>query len=86
MVNGIVLFPIRAMTRNEDKYPKPDTFMPERFIDEHGNLNDDDMMLVFGFGRRSVSQSSSDLLPSHTHTKYLDRICPGRHMASATVR
>jgi cytochrome P450 len=43
------------MTRNEDKYPKPDTFMPERFIDEHGNLNDDNMMLVFGFGRRSVS-------------------------------
>jgi hypothetical protein len=42
------------MTRNEDKYPKPDTFMPERFIDEHGNLNDDDMMLAFGFGRRSV--------------------------------
>lgn len=44
------------MTRNEDKYPKPDTFMPERFIDEHGNLNDDDMILAssFGFGRRSV--------------------------------
>ena len=44
------------MTRNEDKYPKPDTFMPERFIDEHGSLNDDDMMLAssFGFGRRSV--------------------------------
>jgi len=53
------------MTRNEDKYPKPDTFMPERFIDEHGNLNDDDMMFAsFGFGRR---------------------ICPGRHMASATI-
>ncbi|KAF8817039.1 cytochrome P450 [Phlegmacium glaucopus] len=55
---------IWAMTRNEDKYPNPDTFMPERFIDEHGNLNDDDMMIVFGFGRR---------------------ICPGRHMASATI-
>lgn len=55
---------IWAMTRNEEKYPKPDTFMPERFVDEHGNLNDDDMMFVFGFGRR---------------------ICPGRHMASATI-
>jgi len=57
---------IWAMTRNEDKYPNPDTFMPERFIDEHGNLNGDDMMLAssFGFGRR---------------------ICPGRHMASATI-
>jgi Cytochrome P450 len=42
------------MTRDEEKYPEPDTFKPERFIDEHGNLNDDDMMLVFGFGRRSV--------------------------------
>lgn len=30
--------------------------MPERFIDEHGNLNDDDMMFAssFGFGRRFV--------------------------------
>ena len=44
------------MTRNEDKYPKPDIFMPERFIDEHGNINDDDMMFAssFGFGRRFV--------------------------------
>lgn len=44
------------MTRNEDKYPNPDIFMPERFIDEHGNPNDDDMMFAssFGFGRRSV--------------------------------
>ena len=56
------------MTRNEDKYPKPDTFMPERFFDEHGNLNDDDMTLAFGFGRRSDSQSFSGLLLSHTHT------------------
>ena len=35
--------------------------MPERFIDKHGNLNDDDMMLAssfgFGFGRRSVLNS-----------------------------
>ena len=72
------------MTRNEDKYPKPDTFMPERFIDEHGNLNNDDMIFasIFGFGRRSVLNPCVVCFYSDS----LFRICPGRHMASATVR
>ncbi|KDR82572.1 hypothetical protein GALMADRAFT_237960 [Galerina marginata CBS 339.88] len=53
-----------AMTRNEEKYPNPETFDPDRFLDKEGRLNDDNMVLNFGFGRR---------------------ICPGRHLASATI-
>jgi len=40
------------MTRDEAKYIDPEAFKPERFFDENGNLNDDDTVLAFGFGRR----------------------------------
>jgi cytochrome P450 len=42
----------RAMSHNEKKYPSPEAFMPERFLDEQGRLNDDKVPFVFGFGRR----------------------------------
>ncbi|KAG6827831.1 hypothetical protein H0H92_010318 [Tricholoma furcatifolium] len=42
----------RAMSRNELRYPEPESFRPERFFDENGTLNDDDTVLSFGFGRR----------------------------------
>ncbi|KIJ69606.1 hypothetical protein HYDPIDRAFT_145813 [Hydnomerulius pinastri MD-312] len=43
----------RAMYRNEDKYPEPNVFKPERFF-VGGRLNDEvsTASLVFGFGRR----------------------------------
>lgn len=41
-----------AMTRNEQKYPNPSQFSPERFLDAEGNLNDDTVDIAFGFGRR----------------------------------
>ncbi|KAF8637703.1 hypothetical protein AX16_010778 [Volvariella volvacea WC 439] len=41
-----------AMTHDETIYPEPDRFMPERFLDASGNLNNDDRILSFGFGRR----------------------------------
>lgn len=41
------------MTHDERLYPDPDSFKPERFFASDGELNDDDMMLAFGFGRRS---------------------------------
>ncbi|KAF4617311.1 hypothetical protein D9613_005809 [Agrocybe pediades] len=42
-----------ALTRNPDKYPDPESFKPEHFMDENGNLNDDDAVLSFGYGRRN---------------------------------
>ncbi|KAF9223624.1 cytochrome P450 [Gyrodon lividus] len=41
-----------AMAHNEEKYPKPFDFIPERFLDTDGNLNDDTVGFAFGFGRR----------------------------------
>jgi len=43
----------RAMTHNEEKYPSPMTFSPERYIAADGSLTDDIAEQQFGFGRRS---------------------------------
>lgn len=41
------------MSHNESKYPKPDEFIPERFLNDDGTLNSDDLEhIAFGFGRR----------------------------------
>ncbi|KAG0708656.1 cytochrome P450 [Suillus ampliporus] len=42
----------RAMTHDENKYPSPDEFKPERFLHEDGSLTSDTMSLAFGWGRR----------------------------------
>ncbi|KAF9552595.1 cytochrome P450 [Agrocybe pediades] len=50
---GARIFPnIWALTHDESKYPDPYTFMPERFLDASGQINDDNRILAFGFGRR----------------------------------
>ncbi|KAF8895097.1 cytochrome P450 [Infundibulicybe gibba] len=50
---GSIVFPnIWAMTHNENIFTNPDKFQPERYFDSQGNLNDDDTILAFGFGRR----------------------------------
>ncbi|KAH7906556.1 cytochrome P450 [Hygrophoropsis aurantiaca] len=41
-----------AMTRDETKYPEPSKFRPERFLTTNGELTDDTVGFVFGFGRR----------------------------------
>ncbi|KAH7923206.1 cytochrome P450 [Leucogyrophana mollusca] len=41
-----------AMSRNEEKYPGPEEFRPERFLSPDGELNDDTVSFAFGFGRR----------------------------------
>ena len=40
------------MSRDETRYPNPEMFIPERFLDAEGMLNDDMPDFVFGFGRR----------------------------------
>ena len=42
----------RAIAHNPEKYPMPETFDPSRFFDENGDLNNDNVGYVFGFGRR----------------------------------
>lgn len=40
---------------DEEEYPDPDIFLPERFLDENGKINKeirDPMSVAFGFGRR----------------------------------
>ncbi|THH19618.1 hypothetical protein EW146_g1584 [Bondarzewia mesenterica] len=53
-----------AMLHDPAKYEDPESFKPERFLNEDGTLNGDEVQPAFGFGRR---------------------ICPGRHLASATL-
>ncbi|KAF8121767.1 cytochrome P450 [Boletus edulis] len=48
----VVLANVWAMSRDEVKYPNPTEFIPERFIDQDGQLNNDSVALAFGFGRR----------------------------------
>ncbi|KAJ7366653.1 cytochrome P450 [Mycena albidolilacea] len=48
----IVLANIWAMVHDESRYPNPDKFDPERFLNADGQLNTDDYILAFGFGRR----------------------------------
>ena len=46
---------IRAMARDELKYPEPSRFYPERYLNEDGSMNPtapDPGDVVFGFGRR----------------------------------
>ena len=40
------------MTHDEENYPRPNEFIPERFLNEQGGLNDDNTILAYGFGRR----------------------------------
>ena len=43
------------MLHNEDVYPEPHLFQPERFLDVSGNLDSsvpDPELAVFGFGKR----------------------------------
>ncbi|KAK7049406.1 hypothetical protein VNI00_006007 [Paramarasmius palmivorus] len=41
-----------AITRDPIAYPDPESFVPERFLKEDGTPNEDDMSVIFGFGRR----------------------------------
>lgn len=40
------------MTHDKSRYPSPFDFIPERFLDAQGDLNEDTIGFAFGFGRR----------------------------------
>jgi hypothetical protein len=73
------------MTHDENVYPDPFTFKPERFFNADGKLNDDSRILAYGFGRRSAFL---DLLLRrfllHRFVVYY-RICVGKAVASDMV-
>ncbi|KAG2069083.1 cytochrome P450 [Suillus decipiens] len=49
-----VISNIWAISRDEKRYPKASSFIPERFLDVNNALTDDDpASYVFGFGRRA---------------------------------
>ncbi|KAF8121605.1 cytochrome P450 [Boletus edulis] len=50
---AIILANLWSMAHDESRYPNPDAFIPERFINDDGTLKPDDMEhIMFGFGRR----------------------------------
>ncbi|KAF9233022.1 cytochrome P450 [Melanogaster broomeanus] len=50
---GATVLPnVWAMTHDDVRYPDPNDFKPERFLNSDGTLNDDAVGYVFGFGRR----------------------------------
>ncbi len=42
----------RSMSHDEEVYEKPFNFIPERFLDENGDLTENHRVLAYGFGRR----------------------------------
>jgi len=46
------------MSIDEEFYPFPEEFRPERFLTPEGGLTTDDVSFVFGFGRRYVDYPS----------------------------
>ncbi|KAI0278749.1 cytochrome P450 [Russula aff. rugulosa BPL654] len=50
---AVVMTNIWAVLHDPDIYPDPDSFKPERFINEDGSLRDDPVLTTaFGFGKR----------------------------------
>ena len=64
------------MSHDENVYPDPFTFKPERFFNSDGTLNDNNRVLTYGFGRRSVSRTfKSDIYLFFSFTGYaLERL------------
>ncbi len=72
------------MSHDENKYQNPYEFKPERFLDAGGNLNNDDRILSYGFGRRSVYCIYFEGRDENEADETI-RICVGKHLASTSV-
>lgn len=73
------------MFYNEEEFPNPGQFIPERFMKD-GHLRTDilDPFVVgtFGFGRRFVSIS---IFVSAFWIGLMPRVCPGSHIAKSIL-
>ncbi|THV03625.1 cytochrome P450, partial [Dendrothele bispora CBS 962.96] len=63
---SLIIPSIWNMHRDQNNYPEPDTFNPERWFDPDNN---------------GYVKSSSSLLDEHWSFGYLDRECPGKYLA-----
>ena len=77
-----IFTPRRAMAHDPAVYPNHEEFEPERFFDPEGNLNNDDFILAYGFGRRFDYSSTQAVRWPDNGT---NRVCAGQHLASSTV-
>lgn len=68
------------MCRNENVYPDPEEFRPERYIDGISE-NGDPSNIIFGFGRRSRTQTHN----LTTFVNCLLRLCPGQQLADSNI-
>jgi hypothetical protein len=59
------------MTHEENVYPDPFTFKPERFFDGDGKLKDEDRLLAFGFGRRYIPSFTIVNHATHNDTGFV---------------
>ena len=50
--NGLHSSPSRGIARDEERFPDPTAFKPERHLDADGKILDDLSALCFGYGRR----------------------------------
>ena len=76
----------RAIFHDEEVYPDPHAFNPDRFLTEDGQIDPsvpDPEHRVFGSGRRLASAVS--IYKSTLPDRSLIRICPGRHFALKVV-
>ena len=74
------------MLNNEQDYPEPHEFKPERYLKD-GKLDSsvkDPLDIAFGFGRRRALLFILSISPCLIFRRS-GRICPGQHLAHSTL-
>lgn len=88
LVIDLTLVSGRSIHRDPEVYPDPDSFKPERFLDENGNEKNTEESKtmghhLYGFGRRYGTLLLILWLSALTHIDR--RLCPGAIMADHAV-